>query len=378
MPPPAVTVPVVAKAAAVLTLPLAAMVIPVVPPLPTRLLVPRFRACVAVWLPRLSAEDGTVTEPPLVRLMVEPEMLRVWASVGRVVAPRLPLASAVTILVPVAVRLCTRTVPATSSLALGAVVPVPMPTLPAVGLRARAPAGFYRTEMEPPAVAGRTMRLEPLCSSLRELAVEVLSKSLPNSTFSLALPAAMNTRLPLGSVARPRPILPPLKVSWLPAWVRVVAWLSVPPSWTAVPLRVRPLLAVVLSPVGTVAALRLPLASAVTMRVPVPVRPSRRTVLVVPPTCSVAAGVLVPMPTLALLPSTRLLLWLTVAPEPRAVALLRASLPTFAPLPIRVLLEPVTLAWPVPGPMNTLLPPEVVLRPLLKPLNTLLTPVLRL
>src|SRR6476661_42125 len=275
--PPAVMAPPVVRVLPVVTAPVLLMLMPVVPPLPTSWLVPRSRFCVAVWLPRLSA-----------RLAV-------------VVVLRLPLASAVTTRVPVPLRPRRRVLPNTSSRVLLLLVPKPTCSLPLLSRYMRGPVSSLKSSPPTPSlllapVDSRVQVPPPLLvffSSRRVPTLLLLSSRWVKALVEYTCKGAAGELVPT-------PRLPaPLMLRLLPPLAMVVAWLRVPPSCTWVPLRVRPLPAVVLSPVGAVAVLRLPLSSAVTMRVPVPLRLSRRTLLVpaVPATCRVAAGDRVPMPT---------------------------------------------------------------------------------
>src|SRR5262249_41542567 len=85
-----------------------------------------------------------------------------------------------------------------------------------------------------------------------------------------------------------------------------------------------------------------------------------------PGTCTVSA----------LLPSTRVLLAETIAPEPSAVATVRVVAPKFADAPMAVLLFPVVLRSPAKSPKNALLAPDWFRCPEKIPKNALLSPVL--
>src|SRR5262245_13349696 len=95
--------------------------------------------------------------------------------------------------------------------------------------------------------------------------------------------------------------------------------------------------------------------------------------------CSLALGAVVPMPTLTPLipvtPSTRLLLCVTKAPAPMAVALL-TLIATSAAAPITVLNEPATLRVPALDPKKELLEPVVLFVPAFAPKKELPLPVL--
>src|ERR1035437_2841100 len=82
-----------------------------------------------------------------------------------------------------------------------------------------------------------------------------------------------------------------------------------------------------------------------------------------PGTCTVSAA----------LPSVTVLLALTIAPVPMAVAPFKAPLPTFASVPIIVLFPPVVFVVPAPVPKNELLLPVFPV-PVPRPVKTLRNP----
>src|SRR6476661_5802041 len=302
-------------------------------------------------------------------LRLRPLAAVVLSLVGRAALPRLPLASAVTMRVPVAVRLWMRAVPATSSLAVGAVLPVPMPTLPELAMLRRL---LKPVKKSSPFWLPLLVRFEPMPSPLPLLPkrmrlvqpAAVPSKLLPAST---PRPPATSS-LVLGELV-PTPTLPvPVMLRLLPPLAMVVALLSVPPSVTLVPVRVRPLLAVVLSPVGAVVVLSAPLASAVTKRVPLPARLATVTVPPLRPMVTLPAVAPVPM----LVAAEPLVLMLVVPVRPMVepatlvVALLLPRLVVPEPVPRLRLLAPLVVlmvvAWASVPPSSTWLP--LRLRPL--------------